>query len=93
MSDTEIIGTEECATLLHCTSEQVEELARAGEIPGFKVGRPWLFVRSDLLAYLAQKARSEAEERRSRRQKREVVPEVKQPRRRAPPSLAFVRPE
>jgi excisionase family DNA binding protein len=89
----DIISSAECAELLDCTVEQVEELARAGEIPGLKFGRPWRFVRDDLLAYLAQKARAEAEERRSRRHKREVLPEPKQPRRRAPPSLAFVRQE
>ncbi len=37
MEDT--IGSEDCAKLLHCTPEQVEELARAGEIPGLKLGR------------------------------------------------------
>ena len=49
----ETIDSDECAALLRCTSEQVEELARAGEIPGLKIGRSWLFVRSDLLAYLS----------------------------------------
>ena len=80
------IDSEACATLLHCTSEQIEELARAGEIPGLKLGRSWLFVRADLLAYLAEKARLEAQERRAKRQ-----PGVRQlttkPRRRQPPAL------
>jgi excisionase family DNA binding protein len=93
VSDPEIIGSAECAVLLDCTVEQVEELARAGEIPGIKIGRPWRFIKADLLAYLAQKARAEADERRSRRQKREVLPEPKPPRRRVPPSLAFARQE
>jgi len=61
------INAEQCAQLLHCTPEQVEELARAGEIPGLKIGRGWLFIRADLLAYLAEKARKEAQERRSKR--------------------------
>lgn len=89
MSSTEpIIGSEECAQMLGCTPEQVEELARTGEIPGFKIGRPWRFVRADLLAYLAEKARAEAEERRSKRQ----APEPLKPqRRRDPPSLPVVR--
>ena len=38
------------------TPEQAEELARAGEIPGLKIGRGWLFVRADLLAFLAERA-------------------------------------
>lgn len=80
------IDAEECAVLLRCTPKQVEELARAGEIPGLKFGRPWLFVRADLLAYLAEKARAEAQERRSKRHPNAPVPMAK-PRRRPAPVL------
>lgn len=83
MNDT--IGSEECADMLRCTVEQVEELARSGEIPGLKIGRSWLFMRNDLLAYLAEKAREEARERRSQRQPG-VMPIVK-PKSRRPPAL------
>ena len=82
----ETIDSEECAALLRCTSEQVEELARAGEIPGLKIGRSWLFVRSDLLAYLAEKARHEADERRTKRQPG-VIPITSKLKRRQPPPL------
>lgn len=82
----ETIDAEACGRLLRCTTEQVEELARAGEIPGLKLGRGWLFVRADLLAYLAEKARDEAQQRRARRQPTTLTPPVK-PRRRAPPPL------
>lgn len=82
------IGSEECAALLRCTVGQVEELARAGEIPGLKFGRGWIFVRYDLLAYLAERARSEAAERRSKRQRVSVMPVTpKQSRQRTPPTL------
>ena len=83
----ETIDADECAQLLRCTAGQVEEMARAGEIPGLKIGRGWLFVRADLLAFLADKARQEAADRRSKRQPEstQVVP-IKQ-RRRAPPAL------
>jgi len=85
---TETIDADQCAELLHCTTDQVEELARAGEIPGLKLGRGWLFIRGDLLAYLAEKARSEAQERRSKRQPganvREISPRA---RRRPAPAL------
>lgn len=84
---TDTIDSNECATLLRCTPEQVEELARAGEIPGLKIGRSWLFVRADLLDYLAQKAREEAAERRSKRQVREVMPTPLKQRRQVPPPL------
>ena len=67
MSTTDIIDAEECAILLRCTVDQVEEGARDGRLPGFKEGRGWLFVRSDLLAYLAERARKEAAERQAKR--------------------------
>ena len=56
----ETIGSTECADLLRCTAEQIEEMARAGDIPGIKIGRSCLFVQSDLLAYIAEKAREDA---------------------------------
>lgn len=82
----ETIDAEECAELLRCTPTQVEELARSGEIPGLKLGRSWLFVKGDLLAYLAEKARKEAETRRARRQPG-VTQLVTKQRRKTPPPL------
>lgn len=84
-----VIGSDECAALLGCTREQVEEMARAGEIPGLKIGRSWRFVHGDLLAFFAEKARAEAQERRAKRRPQGVQPEALRPRRRAPPVLAY----
>lgn len=83
---TDTIDTDECAMLLRCSTDTIEEMARGGEIPGLKIGRTWLFIRQDLLAYLAEKARREAEERRSKRQPG-VTPITARPRRRQPPVL------
>jgi len=83
---TDTIDSKECAELLRCTTEQVEELARAGEIPGLKLGRSWLFVRADLLDFLAEKARKDAEDRRARRQPGVTTLSAK-PKRRTPPEL------
>lgn len=80
------IDAEQCAVLLRCTPEQVEELARAGDIPGLKIGRGWLFVRADLLVFLAQRARDEAADRRAKRAPGARVAQIK-PRRRVPPPL------
>lgn len=82
------IDADECAQLLRCTAGQVEEMARAGDIPGLKIGRGWLFVRADLLAFLAQRARDEAAERRAKRAPATVskVAPIR-PTRRAPPAL------
>jgi hypothetical protein len=75
-----------------CTTERVEELARAGIIPGLKWGRSWRFVRADAPGFLAEIARAEAEERRSKRHQPTTAAPVKRPRRAAPPALPFVRP-
>jgi excisionase family DNA binding protein len=85
MSLTDTIDADECAQLLRCTAGQVEEMARAGDIPGLKIGRGWLFVRADLLSFLAERARQEAADRRA---KRSPSPKVQQiSRRRVPPAL------
>ncbi|WP_234975008.1 helix-turn-helix domain-containing protein [Variovorax paradoxus] len=82
----DIIDSEQCAELLRCTPDQVEELARAGEIPGLKLGRGWIFMYADLLLFLAEKAREEALQRRMKRQPHAPLPMVK-PRRQTPPAL------
>jgi excisionase family DNA binding protein len=82
----ETIDSDQCAELLRCTPGQVEEMARAGEIPGLKIGRGWLFVRADLLAYLAERARDEAAQRRARRQPGTSVTPIRR-RRNVPPAL------
>lgn len=81
-----ILIASEVAELLSCTAERVEELARAGEIPGLKIGRNWLFVRVDLLSHLAEKAREEAHARRMKRRPPAPLPMTK-PRRQTPPPL------
>ncbi len=83
---TETMGSDECAVLLRCTAQQAEELARNGDIPAVKLGRSWLYVRHDLIAYLAERAREEAKDRRSKRQPN-VTPIAKPSRRREPPVL------
>ena len=90
MTHPDTIDSDQCAELLKCTPEQVEALARDGDIPGIKIGRGWLFIRADLLAYLAERARAEAQERRQRRAGSAHTPSNVQPikpRRRAPPAL------
>ena len=43
------------AALLLIHPETLAERARAGEIPGAKVGKKWVFIEADLLAYLRAK--------------------------------------
>lgn len=87
----EVIDADECAGLLRCSTEQVEEEARLGNLPGFKVGRCWLFVRADLLAFLAERARREAADRLARRSAPiggSIKPKTStRPQRQRPPTL------
>lgn len=86
----ETINAEQCAELLHCTEQRIEELTRTGELPGMKFGRGWIYVKADLLAYIAERARKEAEERRQDLNARKSVPRLDlpfKPRRQTPPPL------
>ena len=50
--DNEVLTADEAAALLRVSTKTVLSLARAGSLPGEKVGRAWRFVRSDVLAYV-----------------------------------------
>jgi excisionase family DNA binding protein len=63
----ETIDADTAAKLLHCDNNQVESLARRGEIPATKIGRGWIFLRSQLLEAISERAKSEAELRRAGR--------------------------
>lgn len=52
MSDTlNLVGA---AALLHQHEHTVEDWARRGMIPAHKVGRRWVFLRAELLAWIAE---------------------------------------
>jgi molybdopterin-binding protein len=44
----ELLSTEETAGYLRLNAKRVQALARAGRLPGRRVGRKWLFDRRDL---------------------------------------------
>lgn len=52
--DQEILTVEEASALFRVSSKTILRLARAGAIPGQKVGRAWRFCRSELVAYVAR---------------------------------------
>lgn len=59
------LSVDQVAQLLLCAPDTVRELARSGELPGFKPGRDWIFPAGALFARLDQLATASAEERRS----------------------------
>jgi excisionase family DNA binding protein len=46
------LGLQEAAAFLRCHPEELRRRAKAGLIPGAKVGRAWVFLEDDLAAYL-----------------------------------------
>ncbi len=46
------LTTQEAASLLHLHVKRIQALARAGQLPGTRIGRKWLFPRSRLMARL-----------------------------------------
>src|SRR5678815_5642411 len=46
------LGLHEAAAFLRCHPEELRRRAKAGLIPGAKVGRAWVFLVDDLAAYI-----------------------------------------
>jgi len=46
------LGLGAAAAFLHCHPEELRRRARAGIVPGAKVGRAWVFLKDDLATYL-----------------------------------------
>lgn len=100
MHTSEILDAAETAALLHAEAETIMQLARSGTLPGTRIGKAWIFLREDVMAFLREQiARDTAERRRlqaalapcavmlappSRRSRRTVVPPL--------PDLPPVRP-
>ena len=57
----DFLTAQEAASLLHLHVKRVQALARAGRLPGARIGRKWLFPRSRLMARLGPSPRSEKE--------------------------------
>lgn len=49
----DILDLDGAAALLLCSSERLRQRAAAGEVPGRKVGRRWVFARAALIAWLS----------------------------------------
>ena len=46
-----IIGTMEAAKIIGCHQDHIKRLARQGVIKAVKVGKSWLFNKSDIIAF------------------------------------------
>jgi len=61
-----ILSTANVAQLLDCKETTVAERASAGDLPGVKVGRSWVFPEEALMERLNEMAREEAAARRKK---------------------------
>src|SRR5437660_11360406 len=57
----DFLTAQEAASLLHLHVKRIQARARAGQLPGTRIGRKWLFPRSRLMARLGPSPRSEKE--------------------------------
>ena len=55
---TPTIGLDEAGKLLRCHPDTVRKMAKAGEIPGTKVGRAWVFYTERLLEWLDSRCKA-----------------------------------
>jgi excisionase family DNA binding protein len=55
----QLLDGDEAARLLHLHPKTLERLARAGQIPAYKVGKRWLFRASELDGWLRSGVHSE----------------------------------
>jgi hypothetical protein len=63
----ETLDLQGVATLFKAEPETIAQYARSGELPGTKMGKSWVFLREDALAFLRKRIVKETEERRERR--------------------------
>lgn len=55
----ETLDTKGAAELLHISVQYTQQLANRGELPAVQLGGAWLFLKSDLIEWLAERARNE----------------------------------
>lgn len=82
-----VLKADEAAALLDCEVETVNARAAAGELPGLKVGRSWIFPVRALEDRLNEMALEEAAKRRAPVKPQAVSYPPPSGRRRPPPSL------
>lgn len=61
----ETLGVDDCAEFLHVHRNTVLELAGSGELPGAQVGRSWVFLKEDVVAYLRKRINEQTANRRA----------------------------
>lgn len=66
MLTAETLGVAEAAALLRAEPETIMQLARKGALPGTRIGKSWVFLREDVIAFLKEQVTKDTDERRRR---------------------------
>lgn len=97
MNTADTLNAAQAAEILFADTDTVLELARQGMLPGTKIGKCWVFLRDDVLAFL--RARIEEDTKARRDQLAEgpktlavLVPVKRHSRRHPPPILPSIVP-
>lgn len=61
-----MLGVDQVAELCRCTPETIRDLASAGELPGEKLGRDWVFPAGPLYEALCRRAEAAATHKRAK---------------------------
>jgi hypothetical protein len=64
--DQETMDLEAVAAFLHAEPATIAQCARTGELPGTHIGKGWVFLREDVLAFLRQRIAADTAERRAK---------------------------
>jgi hypothetical protein len=68
-----ILTSPQLADILHCSPRTIEDHARAGTLPGVKIGDAWIFVSDIILDAVRDLSRAEADSRKAPKPKRDPV--------------------
>lgn len=80
-----VLDVDQVAKLMRCEPATVQEHARAGDLPGIKWGRDWVFPLGALLRVLDELALQEAARRREKVTPSAVLHDIKRPKAKRPP--------
>ena len=66
MSPDPTLNLNEAAVMLCAEPETISKLARKGELPATQIGKGWVFLREDVLAFLKDRINKDTAERRKK---------------------------
>lgn len=76
----ETLDLEGVAALFGAEAETVAQYARSGELPGTRIGKGWIFLKDDALAFLRERIDRDTEARRAARSQHEHLGPTNEPR-------------